>query len=92
MNYELIFDVRESGFRDWWFPAIGLLFVAVGIFLLKNRKALPYMFPGQIGPKDGIKLGCFVLIASVLWTVFTLTTTGRVRGAQCRRGGRSTSR
>ena len=51
MQYVLIFDVAESGFRNWWFPAVGLIFVAVGIFLVKNRKILPYMFPGQMGPK-----------------------------------------
>jgi len=29
------------------------------------------MFPGQMGPKDGIKLGVFVLVCSVLWIAFT---------------------
>jgi hypothetical protein len=71
MQYVLIFDVAESGFRNWWFPAVGLIFVAVGIFLVKNRKILPYMFPGQMGPKDGVKLGSFVLACSVLWIAFT---------------------
>jgi hypothetical protein len=77
MNYEVIFDVAEGGFRNWTFPAFGLIFVAVGIFCLKNRKSLPYMFPGQIGPEDGIKLGIFVLTFSVLWMVFTFTSTWR---------------
>jgi hypothetical protein len=77
MQYVLIFDVVESGFRNWWFPALGLIFVAVGIFLVKNRKILPYMFPGQMGPKDGIKLGVFVLICSVLWIGFTFGSSWR---------------
>ena len=77
MKYELIFDVAEGGFRNWTFPAFGLIFVVVGIFLVKNRKILPYMFPGQMGPKDGVKLGVFVLACSILWVAFTLRGTWR---------------
>ena len=77
MKYELIFDVAESGFRNWTFPAFGLIFVAVGIFLVKNRKSLPHMFPGQMGPKDGAKLGFFVLVCSILWMAVTFTSAWR---------------
>ncbi len=77
MKYALIFDVVEGGFRNWWFPAVGLVFVFIGIFLVKNRKILPCMFPGQMGPKDGVKLGFFVLACSVLWMAFTFTSTWR---------------
>lgn len=77
MQYELIFDVTQSGFRNWTFPAFGLVFVAVGIFLLKNRKSLPFMFPGKLGPKDGAKLAYFVLAFSVLWTTGSFVTSGR---------------
>ncbi len=77
MQYELIFDVTQSGFRNWTFPAFGLVFVAVGLFLLKNRSSLPLMFPGTIGPKDGAKLAYFVLAFSVLWTTVSFMTTGR---------------
>ncbi len=76
MQYELIFDIAQSGFRNWTFPALGLVFVAAGIFLLKKRKSLPLMFPGKIGPKDGAKLAYFVLAFSVLWTTVSFVITG----------------
>lgn len=77
MNYGLIFDVAASGYRNWALPAFGLIFVAVGTFLVKNRTILPYMFPGQTVPKDGIRLGVFFLICSVLWIGITFGGTWR---------------
>jgi len=77
MNYELIFDARDSGFREWWFPAIGLIFIAAGIFLLKNRKSMRYMFSWQLDPKETVKLGCFVLVFAVLWTTVASVSMGR---------------
>jgi len=33
MAYQTVFDISQKGF-DWWFPAAGLAFLAVGIFLI----------------------------------------------------------
>jgi len=77
MKYELIFDVAQGGFRNWWFPAVGLIFFAVGIFLVKNRAILPIMFSWQVGPKDGSKLGFFFLVCSVLWMMVAFAGTWR---------------
>ncbi len=33
MDYTTVFDVSQSGFRQWWFPASGLIFIAVGLAL-----------------------------------------------------------
>lgn len=77
MQYEPIFDVTQNGFRNWTFPAFGLVFVAIGLFLLKNRASLSRMFPGKLGPKDGAKLAYFVLAISILWTAGAFVTSGR---------------
>jgi tetratricopeptide (TPR) repeat protein len=47
-HFVKVFDVLDSGFRDWTFPAFGLLFVAIGIviFLFPNIIAatgIPYL-------------------------------------------------
>ena len=61
MQYVLIFDVAESGFRNWWFPAVGLIFVVVGIFLVKNR-LYQVMVLGNAPAQDvGIFLASFSL-------------------------------
>ncbi|MBI2803952.1 MAG: hypothetical protein HYX68_03105 [Planctomycetes bacterium] len=39
MNYELVFDAAEAGYRYWWFPAFGLIGLAVGFaFFIFGRK------------------------------------------------------
>jgi len=34
MNFELIYDANAAGYRQWWFPAYGLIFVAIGLGIL----------------------------------------------------------
>ena len=33
MEYTTVFDVTQSGFRHWWFPASGLIAIAFGLVL-----------------------------------------------------------
>lgn len=40
MQYQVIFDVTQSGYRDWSYPAFGLPFVLVGLFWVCFRKVL----------------------------------------------------
>src|SRR5436305_816490 len=37
MHYHVVFDVAQSGYRFWWAPAAGLLFIAVGGLLFLCR-------------------------------------------------------
>jgi hypothetical protein len=58
LNFELIFDANEAGYRQWWFPAFGLIFVLIGSGQLIYRRwnpssalsrparAFPYLFTG----------------------------------------------
>ena len=41
MHYELIFDAEQAGYRNWWFPAFGLIFVAIGAGILLYRSVRP---------------------------------------------------
>src|SRR3954467_2134519 len=75
MNYTLVFDVLESGPINWSGAAIGLLFVGAGVFLVWNRRRLPTMFPGGMGPKTASVFAHMVLVFSLLWTAGLLVTT-----------------
>jgi hypothetical protein len=33
VNYTTVFDVTQSGYRQWWFPAFGLIPIVVGLAL-----------------------------------------------------------
>ena len=41
MEYNVVFDVSQSGFRNWPFAAFGLIFVAIGTGLVVFRRRLP---------------------------------------------------
>lgn len=77
MDYDLVFDAAQGGYRNWPFVAGGLLFVLIGAFLVKNRRNLPTMFPGGMGPKAASAFAYVFLVFSVLWTTVAFTATGR---------------
>ncbi len=41
MNFERIFDADDAGYRTWWFPAIGLMFLLFGLGTLIYRQRNP---------------------------------------------------
>jgi hypothetical protein len=77
MNYELVFDAGQSGYRNWPFGAGGLIFVCIGAFLVKHRRNLPTMFPGGMRSKAASAFAYVFLIFSVLWTTVAFTATAR---------------
>src|SRR5258708_4338587 len=63
MEYSVIFDVAQSGYRQWWFPAIGLIPIAVGIvFVIYRRRRWPTFLPFWFG-------------FAILWTSVTFVGT-----------------
>lgn len=64
-DFITVFDVAHAGYRNWWFPAFGLLFVLFGLFRSKlNASGLLKPKPP---PTRGFRL-FFVGFAS-LWVV-----------------------
>jgi energy-coupling factor transporter transmembrane protein EcfT len=68
MDCSIVFDIRNSGLRTWWFPSAGLFFVAIGVALARFRyrfakKGLPSSFPWLF------------LGFSVFWTCLTTVAT-----------------
>jgi hypothetical protein len=78
MNFELVFDVRDAGYRQWWFPAFGLIFVALfSAKLVYDRKKI---FQSQsrwsrMGSYSGVGFAVlwvsisFVMTFSDYWTL-----------------------
>jgi len=69
MDYETVFDVLDAGYRYWWFPAGGAVFVALGLALPRLiragvfRRSPPFMekwFPRVF------------LSFSIIWTTIAL--------------------
>jgi hypothetical protein len=81
-GYMTVFDVTAAGFRQWWFSASGLLFIAVGI-------AMPWLGrAGLFGPRTALAptrikwFRRFFLGFAILWTAVTFAgTCANYRGA-----------
>jgi hypothetical protein len=58
MGYITVFDITQSGFRGWWVPAFGMLFVLIGVSLVKKRAR----------KHRGKVLASIYLGLSILWT------------------------
>src|SRR4051812_48645956 len=59
LDYKVVFDVADAGYKSWTFPAFGLIFIAVGIALVVRRKRLPGRWSES--PRLGSALSFFVL-------------------------------
>ncbi|HEX3069005.1 MAG TPA: hypothetical protein VHX14_10555 [Thermoanaerobaculia bacterium] len=67
-HYYTAFDVTASGYRNWWFPAFGLIFVAIGLlWSLVTRRGSQKVRTG----------GVIYLGFAVLWVGPTFITTYR---------------
>jgi hypothetical protein len=49
-DFITVFNLADTGYRDWTFPAFGLIFVAIGLFLPKLVKAGVFGSNPRMGP------------------------------------------
>ncbi len=64
MDYLIVFDITEAGFKSWWFSAFGLIFVALGIGQIYFRKIFPYR-----GTNSFKKIFPYIFLGfTILWT------------------------
>ena len=70
MEYNVVFDVSQSGFRQWPFAAVGLIFVAIGAGLVFFRRRL---FPRALG-----FFFSFVFLGfAIFWTTSSFVSTSQ---------------
>lgn len=75
-HFVKIFDIVDSGFREWTFSAFGLLFVAAGIVGVLNPSLIPTR--NQFLDSRPILRKYFyyaILACSVVWTVSSFIST-----------------
>jgi hypothetical protein len=72
-----VFDVLDSGFRDWTFPAFGLIFVAAGLAIAAFPALLKVLRIPFLDFQTGFrKIFRYVFLAfAVLWTAIAFSTT-----------------
>lgn len=68
-EYVVAFDLLDAGYRQWTSPAFGLIFVAVGVFLVAFRERIR-------GPAWARRAVAFFFLGfSVLWTIVAFVGT-----------------
>ena len=73
MTYTTVFDLARAGFGDWWFPASGLLFVAIGAGLLLRRRTPPAWGSGR--PASSRFVAWAMLGFAAVWSLTAFTST-----------------
>jgi hypothetical protein len=70
-DFITVFNLADSGYRDWMFPAFGLIFVAIGLFLPRLVQA------GLFGsnPRVGSWFRPLFLGFAIFWTVTAFLAT-----------------
>jgi hypothetical protein len=85
MEYRTVFDVATAGYKNWDFPVSGLLFIAIGAFLVKNRKNLP-SWQGK-SPRASNIFAFFFLGFAVVWTLIAFVSTYGEYSSLCKSVG-----
>jgi hypothetical protein len=70
-GYRIVYDLTQTGFSDWWFPAFGLIFVAVGSVIVYFRKDIP--IKGSAFMQRAFPV--VFLGFAIFWTVITFSST-----------------
>jgi hypothetical protein len=67
MPYVTLFEISQQSF-DWWFPAAGLLFLAIGIVLVK-------FIAKREGHENAKLIGWCMIVFASLWTLIAIAGT-----------------
>ncbi len=75
-----VFDVLDSGFKDWSFPASGLLFVAIGILIaaapaIVRATGIPFLDLLDLQSRLQRFFRYAILAFAILWAVFAFSGT-----------------
>jgi hypothetical protein len=73
LDYQVVFDIADAGYKSWTFPAPGLILVAVGAGLVMFRKRLPGWWGKH--PRASSAFSFFFLGFAVLWTIISFVGT-----------------
>jgi hypothetical protein len=75
MNYELIFDAGEAGYTTWPFAVVGVLFVVIGVLVVRHRRSLPTRFHRGMSPQ-GVSVFAYAFLGfALVWTTGAFATT-----------------
>jgi hypothetical protein len=75
MEYRTAFDIAQVGYKNWTFPALGLVLVAIGAALVIAHRHLPGWWGSH--PRASRVFGFAFLGFALVWTVVSFELTYR---------------
>jgi hypothetical protein len=86
--YVVVFDIANTGYKSFSLPAFGLIFIAVGIFLVLIRRSIPGW--SERPPWARLVFPWGFLCFAILWTLCAFVVTyGEYRAASSARQNNS---
>ena len=75
MDYTVVFDVAREGYRNWRFPAFGLIFVSLGSKMVFAPELAVRLMPWASKRRPSKVAPAAFLAFAVLWTSVTFALT-----------------
>lgn len=75
MEYVTVFDIAETGYRTWPVPALGLIFVAIGVVQVFFRDRLPSGWRGKESTRFNRVFSWCWLVFACGWTLIVFVST-----------------
>lgn len=75
MQFETVFDVTQSGYRDWWLAAGGIIFIFLGGLLVCAPNLMQTVLPQGLQGRARRTFSWFLLVFAIVWTTVSFAAT-----------------
>lgn len=75
MTFKTVFDASQQGYETAWFPAFGLIFVAIGAMLVFRPALMQQILPGGLQGKPRKVFSWIFFSFALLWTTIAFLGT-----------------
>jgi hypothetical protein len=73
VTFTTVFDAAQQGWQVWWFPAFGLIFVAIGALLVFAPGLMQRLLPRGLQGRARRVFSWIYFLFSLLWTGFAFS-------------------
>jgi hypothetical protein len=74
-TFQIVFDLTRAGYRTWWFPAHGLVFVVIGAIMVFFPKLLDFLYWGFIKGTGRRAFSWIFFLFACSWITFSFLST-----------------
>jgi hypothetical protein len=75
VTFTTVFDAAQQRWQAWWFPAFGLIFVALGALLILMPELMQRLLPRGLQGRARYVFSWVYFLFALLWTGFAFSKT-----------------